>query len=61
MILNSTIMLEVRSMEEKHCKNCHYYIQHYVKNQLQEDMITDQISIKEYTDPFTGEPVTKGK
>ena len=36
-------------------------INEYVKNQLQEDMITDQISIKEYTDPFTGEPATKGK
>ena len=36
-------------------------INEYVKTQLQEDMITDQISIKEYTAPFTGEPVTKGK
>ena len=36
-------------------------INEYVKNQLQEDMVTDQISIKEYIDPFTGEPVNKGK
>ena len=36
-------------------------INEYVKNQLQEDMVADQISIKEYTDPSTGEPVTKGK
>ena len=36
-------------------------INEYVKNQLQEDIMADQISIKEYTDPFTGEPVTKGK
>ena len=26
----------------------------YVKNQLQEDMMYDQISIKEYKDPFNG-------
>ena len=29
-------------------------IQEYVKNQLQEDQIADQMSIKEYIDPFTG-------
>ena len=29
-------------------------IQEYIKNQLQEDQITDQMSIKEYVDPFTG-------
>ena len=33
----------------------------YVRNQLQEDIMSDQISLKEYTDPFTGEPVGKGK
>ena len=32
-------------------------IREYIKNQLQEDIMNDQISIKEYTDPFTGEPV----
>ena len=26
-----------------------------------EDIAADQISIKEFNDPFTGEPVTKGK
>ena len=36
-------------------------INEYVKNQLQEDIVADQISIREYTDPFTGEPVNKGK
>ena len=36
-------------------------IEEYVKNQLQEDIATDQLSIKEFTDPFTGEPVNKGK
>ena len=29
-------------------------IQEYIKNQLQEDQIVDQMSIKEYVDPFTG-------
>ena len=36
-------------------------IKEYVKNQLQEDIATDQISLKEFTDPFTGEPVKKNK
>ena len=36
-------------------------INEYVRNQLQEDIASDQISIKEFTDPFTGEPVNKGK
>lgn len=29
-------------------------IQEYIQNQLKEDYIADQISIKEYIDPFTG-------
>ena len=29
-------------------------IQEYIKNQLQEDQIADQMSIKEYVDPCTG-------
>ena len=36
-------------------------IQEYVRNQLQEDVVADQISLKKFTDPFTGEPVCKGK
>jgi len=36
-------------------------IREYVKNQLQEDIANDQISLMEYVDPFTGEPVQKGK
>ena len=36
-------------------------IEAYIKNQIQEDLQYDQMSIKEYIDPFTGEPVTKGK
>ena len=36
-------------------------IAEYVRNQLQEDIATDQISLKEFKDPFTGEPVGKGK
>lgn len=36
-------------------------IKEYIKNQLQEDIAYDQISIKEYIDPFTGEKVEKKK
>ena len=36
-------------------------IAEYVRNQLQEDIATDPISLKEFKDPFTGEPVGKGK
>ena len=32
-------------------------IEQYIRNQLQEDISADQMSIKEYIDPFTGEPV----
>ena len=35
-------------------------IQEYIKNQLQEDIANDQISLKEFVDPFTGEPVKQG-
>ena len=33
-------------------------IKAYIANQLQEDKIADQISIKEFTDPFTGSKQT---
>ena len=36
-------------------------IEEYIKNQIQEDLAYEQISLKEYIDPFTGEPVKKGK
>ena len=36
-------------------------IQEYIQNQLQEDYAEDQMSIKEYVDPFTGQPVKEGK
>ena len=36
-------------------------IQKYIRNQLQEDYADDQMSIKEYVDPFTGEPVQGSK
>ena len=35
-------------------------IKEYIKNQLQDDIMTDQISMKECIDPFTGEQVKKG-
>ena len=34
-------------------------IEEYIRNQLQEDLEYDQMSLKEYIDPFTGEPVNK--
>ena len=36
-------------------------IEEYIKNQIQEDIAYEQISLKEYIDPFTGEPVEKSK
>ena len=36
-------------------------IAEYIRNQLQEDYADDQMSIKEYVDPFTGEPVKEGR
>ena len=34
-------------------------IKEYIQNQLKEDLQYDQMSIVEYIDPFTGEPVKK--
>ena len=34
-------------------------IEEYIRNQLQEDIATDQISIKEYIDPFEKEEKEK--
>jgi len=36
-------------------------IQEYIKKQLEEDQIADQMSLKEYIDPFTGSKETKAK
>jgi len=36
-------------------------IEEYIKNQLQEDIVSEQRSLKEYYDPFTGEPVKSKK
>ena len=36
-------------------------IEEYIKHQLEEDIIADQISMKELFDPFTGEPAKKGR
>ena len=32
-------------------------LREYIQNQLQEDKLADQMSIKEFIDPFTGTPV----
>lgn len=34
-------------------------IKEYIRNQLKEDYTADQISIKEYIDPFSGEKIKK--
>ena len=36
-------------------------IEEYIKNQLQVYLEYDQMTLKEYVDPFTGEPVKKNK
>lgn len=36
-------------------------IQEYIRNQLKEDLEYDQMTLKEYVDPFTGEPVKRNK
>ena len=36
-------------------------IEQYIRNQLQEDLAYEQLSIKELVDPFTGEPVNASK
>ena len=36
-------------------------IAEYIKNQLQEALVYEQISIKELVDPFTGEPARASK
>ncbi|AHN21769.1 IS200/IS605 family transposase [Lysinibacillus varians] len=36
-------------------------IQEYIKNQLQEDILEDQMSMKEFIDPFTGEEIKNKK
>ena len=36
-------------------------IAEYIRNQLQEDISYDQLSLIEYVDPFTGQQVKEGK
>ena len=36
-------------------------IEEYIRNQLQEDKAYEQLTMKEYVDPFTGEPVKENK
>lgn len=36
-------------------------IKEYINNQLKDDIMNDQLSMKEFTDPFTGKPVKEGK
>ena len=43
----------------RHSREEHKKIKSYVKIQRQEDITSDQISLKAYIDPFTGEKVRK--
>jgi putative transposase len=36
-------------------------IAEYIRGQIQEDNSYEQLTLKEYTDPFTGEPTKEGK
>lgn len=36
-------------------------IQEYIKNQLQKDLLEDQMTMKEFIDPFTGEELNRRK
>ena len=36
-------------------------IEEYIKNQLREDESEDQLTMKEFIDPFTGKPVEEGR
>ena len=36
-------------------------IQKYIQDQVEDDQMVEQISMKEYIDPFTGEPAKEGK
>ncbi len=36
-------------------------IQEYIQNQIKNDLEYDQLTLNEYIDPFTGEPVRKSR
>ena len=36
-------------------------IEAYIRNQLVEDKMQDQLTLREYTDPFTGEPESRNR
>jgi putative transposase len=36
-------------------------MEEYIKKQIQEDIVTEQLSIMEYIDPFTGEEIRDAK
>ena len=36
-------------------------IENYIRNQLQEDIVAEQLTLVEYIDPFTGEEIKKKK
>ncbi len=57
----SNISMEIGSFCVDNVGRNKKIIEEYIKNQMQEDLAYKQISLKEYIDPFTGEPVKKAK
>jgi len=49
------------NLKYKYGKRNRKAIEQYIRRQLQEDIASDQISLNEYIDPFTGERVNKSK
>ena len=56
-VCRSDFFVGLCGYSRKKCKK----IEEYIRNQLKEDLEYDQMSLKEYIDPFTGEPVNKSK
>lgn len=51
----------VQRILRRYCRENAKKIQEYIQNQLQNDLEYDQMTLKEYIDPFTGEPVNQNK
>ena len=51
----------VQRILRRYCRENAKKIQEYIQNQLQNDLEYDQMTLKEYIAPFTGEPVKQNK
>lgn len=50
----------VEILEAEACKD-HIHMLQYIRNELQQDYEEEQLSIKEFVDPFAGQPIKEGK